>query len=173
MRAALLWILACASLVLLAYEAVTLIGLVLRPLLANPQALQTDFHYYYQAAGRFSTSRSVMLDDRRCDRELCVSAAGDLPFIWLSVAARHGAAGVTITSYWCCWHRCSNGSPSEAKRDDGRSQERHRSHAHSLRWAPPMAVFRQVNAFVLAAVAFVPGSAGIFEAAVLLALGSG
>ena len=49
------------SVVLLVYELTTLIGSVLRPLIANPQALQTDFHYYYEAAQRFSrTSRSLV-----------------------------------------------------------------------------------------------------------------
>jgi hypothetical protein len=54
----LLWILACASIVLLLYEAWTLLGSVLLPLLDNPQSLQTDFHYYYDAARRFAQDRS-------------------------------------------------------------------------------------------------------------------
>jgi alpha-1,2-mannosyltransferase len=54
----LLWILACASGLLLVYEGWTLIGSVLVPLLNNPQSLQTDFHYYYDAARRFSQDRS-------------------------------------------------------------------------------------------------------------------
>ena len=54
MNRTLLWVLACASSLLLAYEASTLIGSVWRPLLANPHALQTDFHYYDDAARRFS-----------------------------------------------------------------------------------------------------------------------
>ena len=58
MNRTLLWVLACASSLLLAYEASTLIGSVWRPLLANPHALQTDFHYYYDAAVRFSSDRS-------------------------------------------------------------------------------------------------------------------
>ena len=48
-----LWILAGASIFLLIYEAFTLITAVLLPLAANPNALQTDFHYYYEAAVRF------------------------------------------------------------------------------------------------------------------------
>ena len=60
MGAALLWILACASLVSLAYEAATLIGSVIRPLIGNPQVLQTDFHYYYEAAQRFSAHRGPL-----------------------------------------------------------------------------------------------------------------
>jgi hypothetical protein len=53
----LLWILAGASLILLAYELYTLGVSVLWPLLNNPNALQTDFQYYYEAAGRFSHDR--------------------------------------------------------------------------------------------------------------------
>lgn len=48
-----LWILASLALALLCYEIPTLIGAVLWPLWNNPNALQTDFHYYYDAAQRF------------------------------------------------------------------------------------------------------------------------
>lgn len=48
-----LWILAGVSIALLAYEGFTLVTAVLSPLLSNPNALQTDFHYYYDAALRF------------------------------------------------------------------------------------------------------------------------
>ena len=46
-------IVAGVSLALLLYESNTLIGAVLWPLWNNPSALQTDFHYYYEAALRF------------------------------------------------------------------------------------------------------------------------
>jgi len=46
-----------ASLLLLAYQLYTLGFRVLWPLLNNPQVLQTDFHYYYDAAIRFSQER--------------------------------------------------------------------------------------------------------------------
>jgi hypothetical protein len=49
-----LWILASVAIALLCYEIPTLIFSVLGPLLDNPNALQTDFHYYYEAARRFS-----------------------------------------------------------------------------------------------------------------------
>jgi alpha-1,2-mannosyltransferase len=49
-----LWILACVATALLCYEIPTLVTAVLRPLWNNPNALQTDFHYYYEAAQRFS-----------------------------------------------------------------------------------------------------------------------
>jgi alpha-1,2-mannosyltransferase len=48
-----LWILAGISVVLLIYQAWTLAVSVLLPLLSNPNVLQTDFHYYYEAAVRF------------------------------------------------------------------------------------------------------------------------
>jgi hypothetical protein len=46
-------ILAGVSIALLIYEASTLATGVLLPLLGNPNILQTDFHYYYDAALRF------------------------------------------------------------------------------------------------------------------------
>jgi alpha-1,2-mannosyltransferase len=48
-----LWILAGVSIALLIYEGWTLGTSVLLPLLDNPNILQTDFHYYYEAAVRF------------------------------------------------------------------------------------------------------------------------
>jgi len=47
-----------AALLLLVYELYTLGLRVLWPLLNNPLVLQTDFHYYYDAAVRFSQDRS-------------------------------------------------------------------------------------------------------------------
>jgi hypothetical protein len=48
-----LWILAAVAIALLIYEAGTLVTAVLLPLVGNPNILQTDFHYYYDAALRF------------------------------------------------------------------------------------------------------------------------
>ena len=53
-----LWILASVAIALLVYEIWTLLFSVLAPLAANPAALQTDFHYYYEAAVRFSADHS-------------------------------------------------------------------------------------------------------------------
>jgi alpha-1,2-mannosyltransferase len=53
-----LWILASVAFALLCYEIPTLITGVLWPLWNNPNALQTDFHYYYEAAQRFSADPS-------------------------------------------------------------------------------------------------------------------
>ena len=55
-----LWILACAAIALLCYQIPTLITAVLAPLLSNRNALQTDFHYYYDAAQRFAPDRSQL-----------------------------------------------------------------------------------------------------------------
>ena len=53
-----LWILASVAIALLFYEIWTLLFSVLAPLVANPAALQTDFHYYYDAAVRYSADHS-------------------------------------------------------------------------------------------------------------------
>lgn len=60
-----LWILAGVSTALLIYEAGTLITAVLLPLMSNPNSLQTDFHYYYDAAVRFrgDSGRLYQLSD--------------------------------------------------------------------------------------------------------------
>lgn len=55
-----LWILAGVSIALLVYEARTLITAVVLPLLDNPNAIQTDFHYYYEAAVRFRADASKL-----------------------------------------------------------------------------------------------------------------
>lgn len=54
----LLRILEVAALLLLGYQLYTLGLRVLWPLLHNPHILQTDFHYYYDAAVRFSQDRT-------------------------------------------------------------------------------------------------------------------
>jgi hypothetical protein len=55
-----LWILAGVSVALLIYETGTLITAVVLPLLDNPNAIQTDFHYYYEAAVRFRGDASKL-----------------------------------------------------------------------------------------------------------------
>jgi hypothetical protein len=55
-----LWILAGAAIALLIYEGWTLGTSVLLPLLGNPNILQTDFHYYYEAAVRFRADSSKL-----------------------------------------------------------------------------------------------------------------
>ena len=55
-----LWILAGVSIALLIYEGWTLGTAVILPLLENPGAIQTDFHYYYEAAVRFRADSSKL-----------------------------------------------------------------------------------------------------------------
>lgn len=55
-----LWILASVAFALLCYEIPTLLTAVLWPLWNNPNALQTDFHYYYEAARRFSGNPGLL-----------------------------------------------------------------------------------------------------------------
>ena len=174
----LLWILACASIVLLAYEATTLVGSVLRPLIANPQALQTDFHYYYDAARRFSGHRGPlysMSDDVIAG--FAYPPPAIIPFLWLSAWPLGTALlAFTITSYLVLF-----GSLLQfivyLKRN-GMTVDRNSTIAImliALALGPTYmnAVFGQVNTFVLAtAVAFVClAPTRVFEAAVLLALG--
>jgi alpha-1,2-mannosyltransferase len=99
--AALLWILAGASIGLLAYETTTLVGSVLGPLLANPQALQTDFHYYYDAAIRFSQSDGrLYLPSDDVIAGFAYPPPAIVPFVWLSKWPLGTAlAAFTIVSY--------------------------------------------------------------------------
>lgn len=98
---ALLWALASVSVLLLAYEAVTLVGSVWRPLLANPRALQTDFHYYYDAAVRFSADRSKLyLPTDDVIAGFAYPPPAIAPFVWLSGWPLGTALlALTITSY--------------------------------------------------------------------------
>jgi hypothetical protein len=175
---ALLWILACASVVLLINEAATLIGSVLRPLIANPQIIQTDFHYYYQAAARFSASGRdlyALTDDVIAG--FAYPPPAIVPFIWLAKAPLGTALlAFTITSYLVLF-----GSLQQwigyLKRNgfavDRRSVIAIMLIAFGLGPTYMNALFGQVNAFVLGtAVAFVClAPTATFEAATLLALG--
>lgn len=81
----LLWILAFASILLLVYELYTVGFRVLWPLVSNPQVVQTDFHYYYDAAGRFSHDPGLVY--RATDDSIAGFAyppLGILPFVVLS-----------------------------------------------------------------------------------------
>ena len=175
---ALLWILAAASIVLLVYEATTLIGSVLRPLLANPQAIQTDFHYYYDAAVRFRSNPDrlyALTDDVIAG--FAYPPPAIVPFIWLSKWPLGTALlAFTVTSYlvlfaslqqWIGYLR------RHALVVDRRSAILITLIALALGPTYMNAVFGQVNAFVLAtAVAFVClAPTATFEAASLLALG--
>jgi hypothetical protein len=80
-------ILAGVSIALLIYEAWTLAAGVLLPLLGNPNILQTDFHYYYDAALRFRAdpSRLYQLTDDVIAGFIYPPPA-ILPFVLLSFA---------------------------------------------------------------------------------------
>lgn len=55
-----LWILAAVSFAVLIYEMRTLLGAVLVPLVGNPNIIETDFHFYYDAALRFRADPSQL-----------------------------------------------------------------------------------------------------------------
>ena len=176
---ALLWILAAVSMVLLIYELTTLIGSVLRPLIANPLALQTDFHYYYDAAVRFSEQPARLY--LRSDDVIAGFAyppPAILPFLWLSGWPLGTALlAFTIASYLVLfvalqqWIGCL--------RRHGFSVDRRTAIAlvliaFALGPTYMNAIFGQVNAFVLAcAVAFVSlAPTATLEAALVLAIGT-
>ncbi len=172
-----LWILASVAFALLCYEIPTLITAVLLPLWRNPNALQTDFHYYYEAAQRFSADRQLLyLFSDDVIAGFAYPPPAILPFVALTRLSL-GAALVTLTiaSYavlivairqWCAYLRRNGFSI------DGRTSAAILVVALALGPTYMNAVFGQVNAFVLAtAVAFVcllrvPAAAGA-----LLALG--
>ena len=177
--AALLWILAGVSVVLLAYEGWTLIGSVLRPLIANPRALQTDFHYYYDAAIRFSQDRAQLYS--RADDVIAGFAyppPAIVPFLWLSRWPLGTALlALTILSYLMIAVAAQQWM--KYLRAHGWTIDRTTIAAVTLIVfaSGPVymnAVFGQVNAFVLtSAVAFVRlAPVAAMEAGVVLALGA-
>jgi alpha-1,2-mannosyltransferase len=176
---ALLWILAAVSMVLLVYETTTLIGSVLRPLMANPQAIQTDFHYYYEAALRFRANPFqlyALTDDVIAG--FAYPPPAILPFVWLSNWPLGTALlAFTIASYLVLFVAVQQWL-SFLKRH-GFAADRNTAIAVMLIVfaSGPVymnAIFGQVNAFVLAtAVAFVSlAAASSIEAAILLAIGT-
>ena len=80
-----LWILAGASIALVIYEGWTLGTQVLLPLLDNASILQTDFHYYYDAAIRFrgDPSRLYLATDDVI-AGFAYPPPAIVPFVWLS-----------------------------------------------------------------------------------------
>jgi alpha-1,2-mannosyltransferase len=98
----LLWALASVSLILLAYEMRTLVFGVLWPLLQNPSVLQTDFHYYYDAAQRFSLDAGrLYLASDDFIAGFTYPPLAILPFVVLATALPLGAAllCLTVASY--------------------------------------------------------------------------
>lgn len=98
---AVLRILAGASILLLIYEAYTLVAAVLIPLLSNPDILQTDFHYYYDAAIRFRTDSSrLYLSSDDVLAGFAYPPPAIVPFMWLSRLPLGAALAVlTLSSY--------------------------------------------------------------------------
>lgn len=151
----LLWLLASAAVVLLGYEFFILITAVWYPLLLNPHALQTDFHYYYEAALRFSAdSRRLYLPGDDVMHGFMYPPPAILLFVWLSrVPLGAGLLVMTVASYLAligalqCW--------SNYLRRHGHSIDRSTNAAVLLiavALGPTYmnALFGQVNGFVLA-----------------------
>jgi alpha-1,2-mannosyltransferase len=176
---ALLWMLAAASMVLFVYEATTLIGSVLRPLIASPQAIQTDFHYYYDAAVRFRSDplRLYSLTDDVI-AGFAYPPPAILPFVWLANWPLGTALlAFTIASYLVLLVAVQQWL-SYLKRH-GIAVDRITAIAVMVIVfaSGPVymnAIFGQVNAFVLAAaVAFASLAAtSTIEAAIVLAIGT-
>jgi alpha-1,2-mannosyltransferase len=173
---AVLWILAGVSIALLAYEGVTLVTAVLSPLVNNPNALQTDFHYYYEAAVRFRADPSQLY---RLSDDVIAGFAYPPPAILPFVALSHLPLGnalvqMTIASYAAIviaialWIRYLNHREVAV---DWRTAVAAGLIAVALGPTYSNAIFGQVNAFVvLCTVAFVtmgprwPAAGGAFLA---------
>jgi len=175
----LLWILAGASVLLLAYEAWTLVMLVLRPLLGNPNAIQTDFHYYYDAARRFTANRLRLYqlsDDVIAG--FAYPPPAIVPFMWLARWPLGTALlAWTIISYLMIL--VASQQWLKYLRANGHVIDRSTAIAVGLvafAMGPTYmnAIFGQVNAFVLVScVVFVRlAPMAMFEAGLVLALGS-
>ncbi len=179
MATALLWILVCASVPLLIYEASTLIGSVLRPLIDNPLAIQTDFHYYYDAAARFSSDRTrLYLPTDDVIAGFAYPPPAILPFMWLSGWPLGTALlAFTMASYLVLLVAIQQWIGYLERHEfvrDRRTTIAVTLIALALGPAYMNAIFGQVNAFVLAsAVAFVSlAPTAALEAALLLAFGT-
>ena len=173
-----LWILASVALALLLYEIQTLLFSVLGPLLANPDALQTDFHYYYQAAARYSADPNrLYLATDDVIAGFTYPPPAIVPFLLLAKLPLGVAlALMTIASYAAVIGSLELWSA--YLRHHGIAVDRRTRVAVMLiviASAPVYmnAIFGQVNAFVLlAAVMFVAG-ATLAPAAAGLALAAG
>jgi alpha-1,2-mannosyltransferase len=156
-----LWILASVAIALLCYEVWTLLFSVLAPLAANPAALQTDFHYYYDAAVRYSADHSrLYLASDDVIAGFAYPPPAIVPFLLLSkmplgaalalmTAASYAALIVSFELWWTYLRR-------HGLAVDRRTRIAVLLIAAASGPAYMNAVFGQVNAFVLlAAVVFV------------------
>jgi hypothetical protein len=95
-----LWILASVALALLCYEVPTLVTAVLWPLWNNPNALQTDFHYYYEAAQRLSGGGPLYLGSDDVIAGFAYPPPAIVPFLALARLPLGAALLVlTVSSY--------------------------------------------------------------------------
>ena len=95
-----LWILAGVSAALLAYEGFTLVTAVLWPLWHNPNALQTDFHYYHDAALRLRAGGRLYLPTDDVIAGFAYPPPAIVPFVGLSyLPLGHALAVLTVASY--------------------------------------------------------------------------
>ena len=110
-----LWILASVAFALLCYEIPTLVTAVLLPLWNDRNALQTDFHYYYEAAQRFAAGGPLYLPSDDVIAGFTYPPPAIVPFVALSKLPL-GAAFLlmTLASYaalsiairlWCGYLR--------------------------------------------------------------------
>ena len=156
-----LWILASVATALLFYEIWTLLFSVLAPLAANPAALQTDFHYYYDAAVRYSADHSrLYLASDDVIAGFTYPPPAIVPFLLLAklplgvalalmTAASYAALIVSVELWWGYLRR-------HGIAVDRRTRIAVLLIAIASGPAYMNAVFGQVNAFVLlSAVAFV------------------
>lgn len=174
----LLWALASVSLILLAYEIRTLVFGVLWPLLQDPSLLQTDFHYYYEAAQRFSLDPDQLyLASDDVIAGFAYPPLAIVPFVVLATVLPLGAAllCLTIASYtaviaavWLWFGYLKQ----HGLMFDTRTAAALALIALALGPTYSNATFGQVNAFVLlSCVAFLsmaarrPKAAGVFLAA--------
>lgn len=165
------WILASVAFALLCYEIPTLVTAVLWPLVQNPNALQTDFHYYYEAALRFAGDRQLLyLASDDVIAGFAYPPPAIVPFVAMTrLPLGVALIGLTIASYaaigialrqWCGYLR------RHGFVIDRRTTILVSIVVISLGPVYMNAIFGQVNAFVLAsAVAFVcllemPAAAG-------------
>ena len=174
-----LWILAGVSVALLIYQAATLVTAVLLPLWHNPLILQTDFHYYYDAAVRFRTDPTrLYLPTDDVIAGFAYPPPAIVPFAWLSrLPLGQALVLFTIASYAsvlaaiALWIRYLK----QHGRDmDGRAIAAVTLIALALGPTYMNAIFGQVNGFVLfCSVAFITltGQAPII-AGMLLAEGA-
>ena len=110
-----LWILASVAIALLCYEIPTLITAVLQPLWADPDALQTDFHYYYEAAQRFGSGGPLYVPSDDVIAGFTYPPPAIAPFIALAklplgaalmiLTLASLAALITASRMWCAYLR--------------------------------------------------------------------